>query len=241
MSGFRYPNESDHYREKRNELLEMEKDLRALTESVAQKRRELPIGGALKENYVFEKLDTSEVVKKIPFAELFGEHDTLILCSMMFGKKWDAPCPSCTSIVDAINSNTYATTRLTSLAVVGEATPQQFQKWAKERGWNEVNLVSNTEGDFLKDYAAYECDDPTMVSAINVFKKTSEGVFHFWGSELAAHPMKNGHPRHIDVIWPLWNLLDMTPEGRGKYNVPKQNYTHEFFTKNVFEDPAAGH
>ncbi len=50
--------------------------------------------------------------------------------------------------------------------------------------------------------------------------------------------MENGHPRHIDVIWPLWNLLDMTPEGRGKYGVPKQNYTHEFFTKNVFQDPA---
>jgi predicted dithiol-disulfide oxidoreductase (DUF899 family) len=22
-------------------------------------------------------------------------------------------------------------------------------------------------------------------------------------------------PRHVDLIWPVWNLLDLTPGGRG--------------------------
>jgi predicted dithiol-disulfide oxidoreductase (DUF899 family) len=31
-------------------------------------------------------------------------------------------------------------------------------------------------------------------------------------------------PRHVDMLWPLWNLLDLTPEGRGKDWYPKLAY-----------------
>ena len=105
MAGYRFPNESDDYRARRDELLELEKDLRAAVKSVAQRRRELPLGGRLKEDYRFERVGADGEVHEVAFEELFGEHRSLLLYSMMFGPDWDAPCPSCTSLVDAFNAN----------------------------------------------------------------------------------------------------------------------------------------
>ena len=107
MAAYRFPNESDDYRRTRNELLEMEKALRAQVDAVAAKRRELPLGGQLKEGYRFECMGDDGKINTVPFEDLFGTHSSLILYSMMYGPAWDAPCPSCTSLVDAFNSNYY--------------------------------------------------------------------------------------------------------------------------------------
>lgn len=90
------------------------------------------------------------------------------------------------------------------------------------------------------DYTGYdECENAGMVSNMNVFRRTPEGMFHFWASELVDHPMEDiGSNRHVDMIWPMWNLLDMIPEGRGDIMVPRQNYRHAYFSQNVMgEEP----
>ena len=51
---------------------------------------------------------------------------------------------------------------------------------------------------------------------MNVFQRRDGVIHHFWASEL-LWVSRNGHPRHVDMIWPLWNLLDMTPAGRGDF------------------------
>ena len=71
------------------------------------------------------------------------------------------------------------------------------------------------------------------MSIMNVFRKTPEGIFHHWGSELMNRVLDNGHPRHVDPIWPLWNLLDLSPEGRGDAIIPRQNFEHRYFSKYV--------
>ena len=49
---------------------------------------------------------------------------------------------------------------------------------------------------------------------LNVFHKTNEGIFHFYATELLFAPAEKGqNGRHVDSIWPLWNLFDYTPEG----------------------------
>ena len=233
MSPFRFPGESDAYREARDELLEMEVRLRAQTEAVAQKRRELPLGGKLKEDYRFEKSDGSS----IEFAELFGPHDTLLLYSMMFGPEWDAPCPACTSIVDGFAANAFPVNATCATAAVANAKPEQLREWSEKRGWHHLTLVSGTQNSYLVDYCGWEgCKDAGLVSIMNVFKKTSDGVFHTWGSELLQRPMENGHPRHADPFWPLYNLLDLTPGGRGEKQIPVQNYSHDYFSANVFSE-----
>jgi predicted dithiol-disulfide oxidoreductase (DUF899 family) len=54
---------------------------------------------------------------------------------------------------------------------------------------------------------------------MNVFhREGGEGgqIRHFWGSEMLYAPMDPGQdPRHMGTLEPLWNILDLTPEGRG--------------------------
>jgi predicted dithiol-disulfide oxidoreductase (DUF899 family) len=30
--------------------------------------------------------------------------------------------------------------------------------------------------------------------------------------------------RHVDFIWPVWNVLDVTPDGRGTDWLPQREY-----------------
>jgi predicted dithiol-disulfide oxidoreductase (DUF899 family) len=51
---------------------------------------------------------------------------------------------------------------------------------------------------------------------LNVFHRDSETIRHFWGSELLYAPTDPGQdPRHVGTIETLWNLFDLTPQGRG--------------------------
>ena len=54
MSELRYPNESKAYRDARDALLKDERELADKVKAVAEKRRKLPPGGELKEDYVFQ-------------------------------------------------------------------------------------------------------------------------------------------------------------------------------------------
>ena len=48
-----------------------------------------------------------------------------------------------------------------------------------------------------------------------MFSRDGDGVRHRWASELMFAPRDDGEgPRHVDSIWPIWNVLDLTPEGR---------------------------
>ncbi len=223
---FKYPNEPSDYRQSRDKLLEEEIHLRAEIERVAALRRTLPLGGKLKEEYVFKDRSGRET----PFTELFGDHDSLVLYTMMFGSDWDAPCPSCTCIVDSINANARGVEESAAVAVVAAASHEQMNEWALKRGWY-MDVYSGQDSNYVLDYAGFETDDPDSVSCMNVFRKTEDGIFHFWSSELVNHPMDNGHPRHVDIIWPMWNLLDMTPQGRGNTLVPRQNFDHKVFSE----------
>jgi len=60
---------------------------------------------------------------------------------------------------------------------------------------------------------------------LNVFVKNGGMLRHFFGTELLyAREEKGQNARHVDLIWPLWNLLDFTPEGRGADWYPKLSY-----------------
>ena len=111
MAGFRYPNESDEYRAARDALLDAEVKLRALTEEVAAQRRALPRGGKLAQDYVFTRVGPGGETRSVPFADLFADHSTLMLYSYMFGADWDAPCPSCTSLIDGWQAQLHSLTK----------------------------------------------------------------------------------------------------------------------------------
>ena len=205
----RFPNETAEYRAARDELLAQEIELRRLTEAVAAGRRALPLGGKVAEDYTFEGANG-----RTKLSEMFDDKDTLFTYSWMFGPERDRPCPMCTSMLDALDGNVKAITQKIAMAVVAGSPHQRLAEFASERGWRDLPLYSHAGNSYSRDYFG-EVEGGEMPT-YNIFSKTDDGIFHLLGCEMfSVAPESGQNPRGIDSIWPLWNLLDLTPGGRG--------------------------
>ena len=79
MSEPRYPNESQEFRAAREALLKDEQELIHKVKFVAAKRRQLPLGGQLKEDYVFQWANDGKVGQPVKSSELFGDKNSLLV------------------------------------------------------------------------------------------------------------------------------------------------------------------
>jgi len=224
MSKLRYPNETKKYRAARDALLKEERELVKKVKAVAAKRRKLPLGGELKEDYVFQWANDGKVGKRVKFSELFEDKSSLLLYSFMFGPGWDNPCPSCTSLVDGFDRSAYQVTRNAAFVAIAKEPAERINDWAKKRGWSQIALVSGFESPYQADYLCQGEDDDMQWPVMHVFTKRKGKIFHFWGTELSGN--------HVDTVWPYWNLMDFTPEGRPDITVPPQKFKSEFLEKN---------
>ena len=227
MTEPRYPNESQLYRDARAALLREEQELVDKVKAVAAKRRELPLGGELKEDYVFRWASHGKVGRHVKFSELFGDKPTLLLYSFMFGPNWDKPCLSCTSLVDGFDRTSYQVTRDAAFVAIAKAPAERIDAWARERGWSQIDLVSGYESPFQADYKCQGDSDDMQWPVMHVFRKRDGKIFHFWATELPG--------THVDTVWPYWNLMDFTPEGRPDTPVPPQTFRSEFLEKNYLK------
>jgi predicted dithiol-disulfide oxidoreductase (DUF899 family) len=238
----RFPGESGEYRRDRNRLLEAEIELRRSIERVAAQRRALPPGGALAEDYRFEGAVGGD--GEVRFSELFAAgKDTLAVYSFMF-PRWsgdtrpgptsgetaklplaETPCPSCTSILDSLDGAARHLSRHVNLAVIAKSDPERIGNFAQERGWRHLRLLSSRHNTYNRDYHA-ENPEGEQIPIMNVFVRDGDGIRHSWATELMFAPRDEGEdPRHVDSIWPIWNVLDMTPRGRvSAPDLPGLNY-----------------
>ena len=215
----RFPGETERYRTARDELLRAEIELRRRTEQVAALRRALPTGGEVPVDYVFAGDDG-----EVKLSELFGEHDTLVLYNFMFGPSMAEPCPMCSSFLDGIEGNALPIQERTALVVVARTAMARIRAFADKRGWKRLRLVSSADNDFNRDYFG-EDEAGKQQPMLHVFTRIGGPVRHFWSSELQFVPPEPGqNERHIDAMWPLWNVLDTTPGGRGESFFPKLWY-----------------
>ena len=218
----RFPGESDAYRRAREDLLRAELDLREQTEAVAEQRRRLPLGGAVPQDYEFQEWDTrTGAPRAVRLSELFdGDKDTLFLYSFMFrpgpdGDPLGSPCPACTSIIDAVSGQSRHLTQHVNLAVAAKVPIEHLRAHAYSRGWADIRMLSCAGTSYNSDYKA-EGPDGSQWPIATVFERSDGGIHHRWSSELfyaQAAPGQNA--RHVDFMWPLWNILDTTPGGRG--------------------------
>ena len=224
MSELRYPNESREYRAAREALLKDEQALVEKVKAVAEKRRRLPPGGELKEDYEFKWANDGKVGQSVKFSELFGDKNTLVIYSFMFGPNWDKPCPSCTSLIDGFDRTWYQVSRDAAFVAIAKAPAERIDAWAKERGWSQIPLLSGSDSPFQADYKCQGESDDMQYPVMLVFKKEGEKIFLFWSTESAMN--------HVDTVWPYWNLMDFTPEGRPNHDTPPQKFRSEFLEKN---------
>ena len=227
----RFPGESDEYRRAREDLLRAEMELRQHAEDVAEQRRGLPLGGVVPHDYEFQEWDLrTGSPRGVRLSGLFGgEHDTLFLYSFMYlpspdGDPLGSPCPSCTSIIDAVAGQARHLAGQLSLAVVAKVPVERLRAHAYTRGWAKIRVLSRARNTYNRDYHA-EAPDGRQLPIATVFARRNGTIHHCWSSELAYAPSNPGqHPRHVDFMWPLWNILDTTPAGRGIDFQPRLQY-----------------
>jgi predicted dithiol-disulfide oxidoreductase (DUF899 family) len=218
-SSRRFPDESTQYREARNALLAEEIELRRHIERVAAQRRALPPGGAVPQDYRFQGEHGP-----VTFSEMFGEHDTLVTYNWMFGPGRARPCPMCTSLLGALDGEMADILQRVAFAVIGRAPIGRLVAFRNERGWRHLRVYSSGGNTFNRDYAG-EDPDGEDTPAYNVFTRSGGTVRHFWGDEMGPETADPGQdPRGAPEIMPLWNVLDLTPRGRGTDWYPKLDY-----------------
>ena len=233
LEHLRFPNESEEYRTARNALLDEEMALRRQIERVAAQRRALPPGGELTRDYRFTGPDG-----QVKLSELFAPgKDTLAIYSFMYGPERARPCPGCTHFLDALDGQVTHIDQKINFFVVAKSPLARILAFAEERGWNGLHLLS-TDAAYDRDYfgdsrgldaemrrqQAFKDGEEWDMPMLNIFDRDGRTVRHRWGSELLYVPPEPGqHYRHNDLLDPLWNLLDLTPQGRGDF-FPKLSY-----------------
>jgi len=216
----RFPGENAQYRAARNKLLASEIELRRQMEQVATQRRNLPLGGVLAQDYEFDEgasdLDDVRTVRKVKFSQLFERPDaSLVVYSFMYGPKMAKACPSCTSILDSLNGTAPHAAQRINLVVVAKSPIERIRAHARERGWRNLRLLSSGSNSYNRDYHG-EDDTEAQLPALNVFARQANTIRHCYCTELLFAPADKGQDaRHVDLIWPLWNLFDFTRQGRG--------------------------
>jgi len=229
-----FPNESIEYRAARNALLDEEMALRRQVERVAAQRRALPPGGDLKEDYRFVGPEGA-----VRLSKLFKPgKDTLAIYSFMYGPERERPCPGCTHFLDALDGQVQHIDQRINFVVVAKSPLPRILAFGKERGWTGLRLLSTDGNTYDRDYFGDSGDlsaamrrqqdfkngEVWDMPMLNVFQRERGGIRHRWGSELLyVPPEPDQQYRHNDLLDPLWNLLDVTPEGRGDFN-PKLDY-----------------
>jgi predicted dithiol-disulfide oxidoreductase (DUF899 family) len=215
-----FPGETPKYRAARNRLLKKEITLRRELEKVAAERRKLPVGGQVPEDYTFDSAGGP-----VRLSELLDQgKDTLLVYNFMFGPQMPEPCPYCSSILDSVDGAAPHVAQRVNLAIVAKSPIERVLGFARERGWRHLRLLSSAANTYNRDYHG-ENAAGDQLPMMNVFTRRRGRVYHAWATELFFAPADRGQDkRHVDLIWPVWNLLDMTPEGRGAKWGPKLRY-----------------
>ncbi len=231
--GTTFPGESPEYRAARDRLLGLEIELRGATEAVAVARRELPPGGAVPEDYAFQGRGADGTPTEVRLSELFAPgKDSLVIYSFMFPrdagderpgpaagqtarlKLEETPCPSCVALLDQLDGAAEHASQHVNLAVVAKSPLPRILSFAEDRGWRRLRLLSSAGNTYNRDYLG-ETPEGAQRPMLNVFSREARAIRHFWGSELFYAPTDPGQdPRHVGTLEPVWNLFDLTPEGR---------------------------
>lgn len=207
---------SREYIEARIELAKAERLLRDRIEEVAAARRRMPQGVVLGEYALTEgppDLEKDEPTGAVSIRDLFGDHENLVVYHLMYHPDDDAACPMCSMWVDGFNGVAAHLAQHTAFAVVGKAPLAKLRAWARLRGWDGVRILSSHGTTFNADMHA-ERPDGAQRPMISVLVRADDRVRH---SYTLPADFLDGAQRGIDLLSPVWNVLDLLPSGRGDW------------------------
>lgn len=216
-----YPNDSAEHATARTALLVEEIELRRRIERVAAQRRALPLGGEpAPHDFVDEDGST------VRFVDLFGPHDTLVTYSWMYGPEREQACPMCTAFLGALDTPSRDLVQRVAFAVLGRSPVARQRAFARERGWRNLKFFQ-VDDDFARAYRSLVPDGEVgemEIPALDVWVLRDGRVRHFWSSQMGGTEDPGQDARGAPDPTPLWNILDLTPAGRGTDWYPKLSY-----------------
>ncbi|WP_205519089.1 DUF899 family protein [Streptomyces olivoreticuli] len=222
----RLPGESAEHLAAREELRLAEIELMRQREKVAARRRALPQGAPV-DDYAFAEgpADLGEgdaPVREVALSGLFTAPDRpLIVYHFMYGKRQTEPCPMCTMWIDGYSGVAHHIARNADFVIAAAADPATLRQYARRRGWSRLRLLSCGKNSFKYDLGSEDADGG-QDSTVSVFTRDADGtVRHVY----SAHPRlaEDIQERGIDLLSPVWHLLDLTPGGRGDW-YPRVDY-----------------
>ena len=218
MSIARHPAESPGYAKLRDELQQAEVALREQRERVAALRRRLPTDTRV-DDEVFEEWRDGAVVP-VRLSQLFDDPaKPLVLMQFMYGKAQENPCPMCTMWADGYAALQDHLRQRVNFAVLVAGGAEAFGAYAAGRGWDGLRIVS-AGGSELKRVLGFESPEGAQSPGVSVFLREPAGdLVHFYSQ--AAYGPDGG--RMMDLLSPVWNYFDLTPEGRGEF-FPSTSY-----------------
>jgi predicted dithiol-disulfide oxidoreductase (DUF899 family) len=130
----------------------------------------------------------------------------------------------CTNFLGAVNGNATDIKQRVALKILGRSPVDRQFQFAQERGWRHLDFVQTVGDDYANDLGLIN-KDGSENPALVVFRRDGDTVRLFWAGEMRAEMADPGQdPRGAPDIASLWNILDLTPEGRGTTWYPKLNY-----------------
>jgi predicted dithiol-disulfide oxidoreductase (DUF899 family) len=163
----------------RAELLQHEKQLTRLNEELAAKRSALP-WVPVEKDYSFQ----TDAGKKT-LAELFAGRSQLAIYNFMFGPKYEAGCPVCSSIADSFDGVlSHLAARDVTMICVSRAPLQKLLIYRERMGWH-FEWASSYESDFNFDLGRSQSSE-----AVSAMLKDGAGpVVSKFASECGTDPV----------------------------------------------------
>jgi predicted dithiol-disulfide oxidoreductase (DUF899 family) len=217
----RFPNESAEYATARQALLAEEIEARRHLGRVARLNQNLPAGPEIDETFTF--LDSNG--SKVALGELFGGHETLVLYHWMYGPDSERPCPMCINLLGPLDANAADIEQRVALAIIGRSSVERQIAFARERGWRHLRFFKDVDDDFPLKIGALDPENGWEMPVLMVLRRDGNRIRLHWMGEMSQDMADPGEdPRgHVDLA-PLWNILDITPDGRGTEWYPKLTY-----------------
>lgn len=216
-----FANESADYACQRQALLAREIEVRRHVGALAAQLRELPPGPAIEDDYRFIDANGQET----SLLDMFGGHQTLVIYHWMYGPERERPCPMCTATLGALNGNGADIEQRVALAITGRSPVERQLAFAQERGWRNLRFFQTIGDNWALKIGGLDPGKGWEYPALLVLRRNSGTVRLHWTAETNGEMADPGEdPRGAVEIQSLWNVLDLTPEGRGTDWYPKLSY-----------------
>jgi len=126
----------------------------------------------------------------------------------------------CSMWIDGLNGVARHVAQPADMVVIAQAPIADVQAWGRKRGWNALQLLSAAPSTFKTDFGMQD-EKGEQFPGLSVFSCAADGSLRHVYTR--GPNVVEGEEGGMDQWCVVWNLFDLTPEGRGDW-YPSREY-----------------